>query len=90
LAQIADYQGTSTTVSGGEVTGGFFVGGTGGVQIDLGDVRDLGNSILGGGTTITTTGIYPDGPDTLHIVATNIGSASATVFARLSWTEAQA
>jgi hypothetical protein len=90
LAQIADYQGTSTTVSGGEVTGGFFVGGTGGVQIDLGDVRDLGNSILGGGTTLTTTGIYPDGPDTLHIVATNIGSATATVFARLSWTEAQA
>jgi hypothetical protein len=90
LAQIADYQGTSTTVSGGEVTGGFFVGGTGGVQISLEDVRDLGNSILGGGTTLTTTGIYPDGPDTLHIVATNIGSASATVFARLSWTEAQA
>jgi hypothetical protein len=90
LAQIADYAGTSTTVSGGEVTGGFFVGGTGGVQIDLGDVRDLGNSILGGGTTGTTTGIYPDGPDTLHIVATNIGAASATVYARLSWTEAQA
>jgi len=72
------------------VTGGFFVGGTGGVQIDLGDVRDLGNSILGGGTTLTTTGVYPDGPDTLHIVARNIGAASATVFARLSWTEAQA
>ena len=90
LAQIADYQGTATTVSGGEVTGGFFVGGTGGVQISLGDVRDLGNSILGGGTTLTTTGIYPDGPDTLHIVATNIGASSATVFARLSWTEAQA
>jgi hypothetical protein len=90
LAQIADYAGTSTTVDGGEVTGGFFVGGTGGVQIPLNTVRDLGNSVLGGGTTLTTTGIYPDGPDTLHIVARNIGSNTATVFARLSWTEAQA
>ena len=90
LAQIADYAGVDAQVNGGEVTGGFFVGGTGGVQIDLGDVRDLGNSILGGGTTGTTTGVYPDGPDTLHIVARNIGSATATVFARLSWTEAQA
>jgi hypothetical protein len=90
LAQIADYQGTATTISGGEQTGGFFVGGTGGVQIDLSSVRDLGNSVLGGGGTTTVTGIYPDGPDTLHIVATNIGSTSATVFARLSWTEAQA
>lgn len=90
LAQIADYAGTSTTVDGGEVTGGFFVGGTGGVQIPLTTVRDLGNSVLGGGTSVTTTGIYPDGPDTLHIVARNIGSSTATVFARLSWTEAQA
>jgi hypothetical protein len=90
LAQIADYSAVDAQVSGGEVTGGFFTGGIGGVQISLEDVRDLGNSVLGGGTTSTTTGIYPDGPDTLHIVARNIGSASATVFARLSWTEAQA
>lgn len=90
LAQIADYAGTSTSVEGGEVTGGFFVGGTGGVQINLNTVRDLGNSILGGGNTLTTSGIYPDGPDTLHIVARNIGGSTANVFARISWTEAQA
>ena len=90
LAQIADYAGTNTTVDGGEVTGGFFVGGTGGVQISLNTVRDLGNSILGGGTTVTTSGIYPDGPDTIHIVARNIGGSTANVFARISWTEAQA
>lgn len=90
LAQIADYAGTSTTVEGGEVTGGFFVGGTGGVQISLNTVRDLGNSILGGGNTLTTSGIYPDGPDTIHIVARNIGGSTANVFARISWTEAQA
>ncbi len=90
LAQIADYTGTDTQVNGGEITGGFFVGGTGGVQIDLSAVRDLGNSILGGGTTSSNSGVFPDGPDTLHIVARNIGSSSATVFSRLSWTEAQA
>lgn len=91
LCQIADYSvgGAAATVNGGEVTGGFFVG-TGAQSIDLKDVRDLGNSILGGGTTITTTGIFPDGPDTLHIVVRNLGSVAASVFARLSWTEAQA
>ena len=91
LAQIADYSsgGSAATVSGGEVTGGFFVG-TGANSIDLAAVRDLGNSVLGGGTTVTTTGIYPDGPDTLHILVRNLGATTANVFARLSWTEAQA
>ena len=89
LAQVADYGGTTTTVSGGEVTGGFFVG-TGANSIDLAAVRDLGNSILGGGGTTTTTGIYPDGPDVIHVLVRNLGSASVNVFARLSWTEAQA
>lgn len=89
LAQVADYSGTSTSVSGGETTGGFFVG-TGANSIDLTTVRDLGNCILGGGTTTSSTGIYPDGPDTLHIVVRNLGALSANVFSRLSWTEAQA
>ena len=91
LAQIADYSGsTTTTVSGGEVTAGFFVG-TGANSIDLSQVRDLGNSILGGGGSTTNTQIYPDGPDTLTIVVTNLSSTTpANVFGRLSWTEAQA
>jgi hypothetical protein len=89
LAQVADYGGTVTTVSGGEVTGGFFVG-TGANSVDLAAVRDLGNSILGGGGTTTTTGIYPDGPDVIHVLVRNLGSVSVNVFARLSWTEAQA
>ena len=90
LAQIADYSGGSTTVIGGEVTAGFFVG-TGANSIDLSQVRDLGNSILGGGGTTSNTQIYPDGPDTLTIVVTNLSTtASANVFGRLSWTEAQA
>jgi len=93
LAQIADYVGvTSTTVFGGEVAAGFFVG-TGANSIDLSRVRDLGNSVLGGGSTSSNSGIYPDGPDTLTIVVTNLNTGigqTANVFGRLSWTEAQA
>jgi hypothetical protein len=89
LAQVADYSTTTTTITGGEVTGGFFVNTT--TSIDLSGVRDLGNSILGGGAGATSvTNIYPDGPDVLTIMVRNLGSASATVFGRISWTEAQA
>jgi hypothetical protein len=88
LAQIADYAGGNTTVTGGEITAGLFSSGTS--TLDLSTVRDLGNSILGGGGTTSNTGIYPDGPDTLTITATNIGTAAADVTARISWTEAQA
>jgi len=89
LSQIADYSGGSTTVTGGEVTAGFFLG-SGANSIDLSNVRDLGNSILGGGGTTSNLQIYPDGPDVLTIVVQNIGSSTASVFGRLSWTEAQA
>lgn len=88
LAQVADYQGGTTTLSGGETTGGFFVATTG--SIDLNTVRDLGNSILGGGTASANAGVYPDGPDTLTIVVQNLGASAVDVLGRLSWTEAQA
>jgi hypothetical protein len=93
LAQIADYASvggaTGVQVSGGEVTAGFFVG-SGANSIDLSNVRDLGNSILGGGGTTSNVNIYPDGPDTLTIVATNLTNTPTNVATRLSWTEAQA
>jgi len=88
LAQIADYAAGSTTVSGGEITAGFLVAGTD--RLDLLDVRDLGNSVLGGGGANSNTQIYPDGPDVLTIVVTNLGGSSIDVLGRLSWTEAQA
>jgi hypothetical protein len=89
LAQIADYGGGSVTVSGGEVTGGFWVSGTG--SIDISNVRDLGNCILGGGGANSNTQIYPDGPDVLTIVATNYTpGTSVTLQGRIGWTEAQA
>jgi hypothetical protein len=89
LAQIADYRIIGTVgVSGGEVTGGFLSAGTD--SISLANVRDLGNSILGGGGSSAESGIYPDGPDTITVVVTNLGSTSASFQGRLSWTEAQA
>ena len=98
LAQIADYA-PSTGVTagayvttGGEVTGGFFVSATS--SIDLTKLRDLGNSILGGGgigsPAYSGTNIYPDGPDVLTIVVTNLGASAVAVLGRLAWTEAQA
>jgi hypothetical protein len=91
LAQIADYSvNGNVTVSGGEITGGFLSQGTD--SISLRTLRDLGNSILGGGSSSSRTGIYPDGPDVLTIVVTNTSSGSNTArfTGRLSWTEAQA
>jgi hypothetical protein len=89
LAQIADYAGGNTLISGGEVTGGFWVSGTG--SVDLSNVRDLGNSILGGGGFTANNQVYPDGPDVLTIVATNYTpSTTVSLQSRISWTEAQA
>lgn len=96
LAQICDHTG-ACTISGGESMLSFYAVNSAGstnqsiISQDLTRIRDLGNSILGGGTSTTPgTGIYPDGPDTVTIVARNIGASSATVQTRLSWTEAQA
>jgi hypothetical protein len=88
LSQIADYAAGSTVVFGGEATAGLFVTGTD--RLDLTDVRDLGNSILGGGAATSNTQIYPDGPDVLTIIVTNLGTTAIDVLGRLSWTEAQA
>ena len=89
LAQIADYGGGSTTITGGEITAGLFSSGTS--TLDLSSVRDLGNCILGGGGANANTQIYPDGPDTITLTVTNIaGSGDVNVTGRISWTEAQA
>jgi hypothetical protein len=91
LAQIADYAGNSnnTIILGGEQTGGFYVQGTS--FIDLSSIRELGNSVLGGGGATANTSIYPDGPDVFSIVVTNLNATeSVDVYGRLGWFEAQA
>jgi hypothetical protein len=95
LAQYVNHTG-NTTVTGGETIFGFFLNtGSGGTayqttQQDLTLVRDLGTSIISGGQANIQAAIYPDGPDVVTVVARNIGTAPANVFARMSWTEAQA
>jgi hypothetical protein len=89
LSQIADYSETEDTIIlGGEITGGFYSQGTS--SIDLGTVRDLGNSVLGGGTSFANANVYPDGPDVLSIVVTNLSDTDIDVTGLLSWKEAQA
>jgi hypothetical protein len=95
LAQVC-YHAAGTSISGGESIASLYTNTAGGAQytvttVDLAKARDLGNSILGGGTTLNaSSGYFPDGPDMLTLVARNIDSASKNIIARISWTEAQA
>jgi hypothetical protein len=92
LAQVCRHT-TGQTVSGGETIYSFFTD-TRVTSRELTLVRDLGNSVLGGGTVLTApttvNNLYPDGPDVVIVSATNVGTAATTINARLSWTEAQA
>jgi hypothetical protein len=71
-----------------------FIAPAGGVSSqDLTKLRDLGNSILGGGNTLNypTTDVnkYPDGPDIMTVAVVPLG-AGAVVTGRMNWSEAQA
>jgi hypothetical protein len=94
LAQVIYHTG-GQTITGGESIFGFFTSNAGAVTQDLSIVRDIGNSILGGGNTLTASStpfnIYPDGPDVITVCCTNITNvATNSIHSRLSWTEAQA
>lgn len=92
LAQVAVNTSGTATINGGESVTALYANGV--QSIDLSQVRDLGNSIGGGGVnnTVPTTqaGVYPDGPDILYITATNTTAGAVTVLARINWKEAQA
>lgn len=92
LAQVAAHLNTHT-ISGGEVVHTFFAPAGGVSSQDLTKLRDMGNSLLGGGTSATApntaNNVYPDGPDILTVVVQPL-TANASVAARLTWTEAQA
>jgi hypothetical protein len=86
----------STELLGGEVIYGFYAD-SGVNSYDLSIVKEISNSILGGGGTSyststppNATGIFPDGPEVIAIRATNIDSNNKNIDARISWTEAQA
>ena len=89
LSQVI-YHTPQDVVVGGDVVVAFYANASGGsfftaTSQDLTIVKDLGNSIPGG------DGTYPDGPDTITVFATNLSTAvPQPIYARLSWTEAQA
>ena len=93
LAQIA-VNSNNVSVFGGESVAAAFCQVNSVTTLDLSQVRDLGNSILGGGTSNTAptsnAGFYPDGPDILYVVAQANVATTSTITARLSWKEAQA
>ena len=94
LSQVAQNTTNTVTVTGGESVAAAFTNTNGQTTLDLTQVRDLGNSILGGGLTNTIptsqAGFYPDGPDILYVCVTPLTATAITVNARLSWKEAQA
>jgi len=100
LAQTSVYTANTTpTLTGGESIWSDFTNTAGGTnytatQYDLTGVRDMGTSILSGGTNnnvpTSQVNLYPDGPDVFIITATNISGVNANIAAKLSWTEAQA
>jgi hypothetical protein len=94
LSQVA-FHTSGQTIIGGEDIFGFFTTTPGVTSEELTLVRDLGNSILGGGNSFnvptTFANVYPDGPDMITICATNVTAVTTnSINARISWTEAQA
>jgi hypothetical protein len=93
LAQVA-VNTNAANIVGGESVAAAYCQANGVSTLDLSNVRDLGNSILGGGTSTAVptaqAGFYPDGPDILYVVAQAVSATAGTILARLSWKEAQA
>lgn len=89
LSQVI-YHNPGDPIVGGDIIYALYASAAGGTNFttttaDLGKVKDLGHSIIGG------DGVYPDGPDVITVTATNLSAAtSGVLFARLSWEEAQA
>ena len=98
LSQLIYHQNGDTIVGGLDIFRFRVQGGTGttnraaiSTTQDLGDVATLGNSIMGGNN------VYPDGPDTLTVVARLTEDPSTVsntnpfnIAGRISWSESQA
>jgi len=94
LAQIAANITNTVTLVGGESVAAAFTNTNGQTTLDLSQVRDLGNSILGGGNSVAVptsfANVYPDGPDVLYVCVTSLTGVATDVYTRLTWKEAQA
>jgi hypothetical protein len=89
LAQVIDHPAANTTILGGEQIFSFFAD-IGVNTYELSEVRDLGNSTMGGDGSNSAPG-FPNGPDVLVLVANSVTSTTTILRGlRISWTEAQA
>jgi hypothetical protein len=88
-------QSASGIIQGGDSIFSFFSENGGGASnfnssvYSLAGAKDISNSYMSGNGNVSTPG-FPNGPDLLVVLATNIGTASSQISARISWTEAQA
>jgi hypothetical protein len=88
LTQIVEHT-AADTISGGVQVYNFRAAGASGgaeatITVDVSDLFELSNSILGGDS------VFPDGPDILTIAVSRLTGASTLTSAKMSWTEAQA
>jgi hypothetical protein len=88
LTQVVNHT-LQDTISGGTQVYNFRAtptspGNEGTISIDISDLFELSNSILGGDS------IFPDGPDILTICTSRLTGNSTQASAKLTWTEAQA
>ena len=84
LTQIVEHT-AQDTVSGGVQVYNFRASGGGAeTTVDVEELFELSNSILGGDS------IFPDGPDIITIAVARLTGNTTRTSAKLSWTEAQA
>jgi hypothetical protein len=89
LCQIVEHT-AADTVSGGvqvynfRASGGAGVGVEGTTSVNIDELFELSNSILGGDS------VFPDGPDILTVAVSRLVGGTTLTSAKLSWTEAQA
>ena len=79
---------SNDTISGGIQVYNFRASGANGQElgttVDIGDLFELSNSILGGNS------VFPDGPDIITIAVARLTGSETLTSAKLSWAEAQA
>ena len=89
LCQIVEHT-AADTVSGGvqvynfRASGGSGVGVEGTTSVNIDELFELSNSVLGGDS------VFPDGPDILTVAVSRLVGGTTLTSAKLSWTEAQA
>ena len=87
LVQVIEHT-SNDTISGGIQVYNFRASGQDGLEqttsVDVGDLFELSNSILGGNS------VFPDGPDVLTVAVARLTGTETLASAKLSWAEAQA